>query len=69
MITGAVTLISVMFAIRRLLRLPRWREKARATAVWRLMPGIVWAFLPALGLLVLPSLITAASEASSPVKV
>jgi CubicO group peptidase (beta-lactamase class C family) len=55
-ITALLTLGGGALAVRSLLRLPRWREKARTTSRWRLLPGIAWAFVPGLALLGFPAL-------------
>lgn len=49
--TALLTLTGGFLAVRSLLALPRWAEKARAKPVWRLLPGVLWAFFPALMLL------------------
>lgn len=51
-LTAGLTLIGGLLAVRSLLQLPAWAQKARATSVWRLLPGIAWKFLPAFMLLV-----------------
>jgi CubicO group peptidase (beta-lactamase class C family) len=61
LLVGATTLIGVSLGIRSLLRLPRWAAKAHVTPLWRLLPGVVWAFVPALLLLMLPALVAAGS--------
>ncbi len=55
------TLAGLALAVRSLLRLPQWREKARMLPSWRLLLGLLGAFSPALIWLALPSLITATS--------
>jgi CubicO group peptidase (beta-lactamase class C family) len=55
------TLIGVALAVRSLLRLPQWRQKARGLPLWRLLLGVLGAFSPAVIWLALPSLITATS--------
>ncbi len=57
-ITALLTLTGGALAIRSLLRLPRWPEKARATPLWWLLPGIVWTLVPGLVLLGIPALTT-----------
>jgi CubicO group peptidase (beta-lactamase class C family) len=61
-IIGGLTLMSVWLATYRLLRLPRWVLQARTTPMWRLLLNIGVAFVPALVLLVLPSLIALISD-------
>jgi CubicO group peptidase (beta-lactamase class C family) len=55
------TLTGAALAIRSLLHLPRWRQRAQVLPVWRLLLGLTGTFAPALILLGLPSLITASS--------
>jgi CubicO group peptidase (beta-lactamase class C family) len=55
-ITALLTLSGGVLAIRGLLRLPHWAEKARAAPLWRLLPGTAWTFVPLLALLGLPAL-------------
>jgi CubicO group peptidase (beta-lactamase class C family) len=52
-----ITLIGAGLGLRRLLRLRRWAEQARSRPWWRLLPGIVWPFVPGVVLLGLPSLL------------
>lgn len=49
--TALLTLAGSLLALRSLLALPRWARKTRAKPFWQLLPGIVWAFVPALMLL------------------
>ncbi|MCC6456702.1 MAG: beta-lactamase family protein [Caldilineaceae bacterium] len=60
-LVGLATLIGAALAIRSLLRLPRWRQKAQALPAWRLLLGLTGTFTPVLILLGLPSLVTASS--------
>ena len=55
-ITGLLTLIGSFLAIRSLLLLPQWAQNSSTTPLWQLIPGIVWAFAPALLLLGMPAL-------------
>lgn len=55
-ITGGLTLVGGALAVNSLLRLPQWSQKASATPLWRLLPGILWAFVPAIALLSIPAL-------------
>lgn len=55
-IMGVITLLGAGLALRALLRLPRWAQENRSTPWWRLLPGIVWSFVPGLVLLALPAL-------------
>jgi CubicO group peptidase (beta-lactamase class C family) len=57
LIFAAITLLSGTLEIRWLLRLPHWRQQARLMPVWRLMPGLVWAFVPAALVLTMPALV------------
>ena len=57
-IIGLCTLVGVGVATNRLLRLPRWRQKAKTRPLWRLLLGIVGAISPALILLGFPFFIT-----------
>ncbi len=43
-----LTLAGGLLAGRSLLSLPRWSQKAQAAPLWKLLPGIFWAFVPAL---------------------
>lgn len=47
-ITALLTLVGGVLAVRSLLRLPEWRQKARTSPVWKLLPGILWTFVPML---------------------
>jgi hypothetical protein len=49
--TALLTLAGGFLAARSLLALPRWSQKARGKPAWQLLPGILWAFVPALMLL------------------
>jgi hypothetical protein len=49
--TALLTLAGGFLAARSLLRLPGWKWKALATPVWKLLPGILWTFVPAVMLL------------------
>jgi CubicO group peptidase (beta-lactamase class C family) len=53
-IIALLTLAGGFSAIRSLLFLPRWTQVSEALPVWRLVPGIVWAFAPILANLGLP---------------
>jgi CubicO group peptidase (beta-lactamase class C family) len=55
-ITSFLTLAGGFLAIRSLVRLPRWAERAHSTPTWRLLPGIAWSFVPILALLSMPAL-------------
>jgi hypothetical protein len=55
-IVAVVALVTLLLQIRALLRLPRWRERTRSWSFWRLLPGLVWAFVPAALWLALPAL-------------
>ena len=55
-IIAVVTLVTLMLQIRALLRLPRWSERTRSWSFLRLLPGLIWAFVPAALWLALPSL-------------
>jgi CubicO group peptidase (beta-lactamase class C family) len=56
-ILAALTLLTTTIQVRGLLRLPRWAAKTRGTPVWRLAPGIVWKFVPAVLLVGLQPLV------------
>jgi hypothetical protein len=58
---AVLTLLSVAMEIRWLLRLPHWRQQARLRPLWRLVPGLVWAFVPAVLVLAMPTLVLRAS--------
>jgi hypothetical protein len=62
LIFAAITLVSVALEIRWLLRLPHWRQQARTRPRWRLVPGLVWAFVPAALVLAMPALVLRTSE-------
>lgn len=62
MIIGGLTLLGAAWGIRNLLHLPRWREKARVTPLWRHLLGIGWSFVPALVLLASPQLVALTSD-------
>lgn len=49
--TALLTLVGGGQAVRSLRHLPNWSRKARTQPVWRLLPGILWTFVPALMLL------------------
>ena len=51
---GFLTLLGGVLAIRSLLFLPRWTQMSEATPWWRLLPGIIWTFVPILALLGIP---------------
>jgi CubicO group peptidase (beta-lactamase class C family) len=51
---GILTLIGGFLAIRSLLLLPRWIQMSEVMPWWQLVPGIVWAFVPAVALLGMP---------------
>jgi CubicO group peptidase (beta-lactamase class C family) len=55
-ITGLLILLGSFLAIRSLLWLPQWAQKSSTSPLWQLIPGIVWAFAPALLLLSMPAL-------------
>jgi CubicO group peptidase (beta-lactamase class C family) len=52
--TALLTLVGGFLAIRSLLLLPRWLQRSEMMSLWQLLPGIVWAFVPALTLLGMP---------------
>ncbi len=54
--TGFLTLIGGFLALRSLWLLPRWARMSETMPWWQLLPGIAWAFVPALALLGLPLL-------------
>lgn len=62
LIGGGITLLGVALALRSLLGLPRWRRKAATTPLWRLLPGIGWAFVPGMAVLSLPWLVAVSSD-------
>jgi hypothetical protein len=53
---GVLTFVGVFLAIRSLLLLPRWSQISETMPVWRLLPGILWTFVPVLILLGIPLL-------------
>ena len=58
-LTAGLTLIGGLLAVRSLIHLPAWAQKARTAPRWRLLPGIAWAFFPAFMLLAgIPALTT-----------
>jgi CubicO group peptidase (beta-lactamase class C family) len=57
LIFATMTLLSVVIGVRSLLRLPHWRQQARARPLWRLLPGLVWVFVPAALVLAMPALV------------
>lgn len=56
-----LTLVGAAVGVRSLLRLPHWAERARATPLWRLALGMVWAFVPASLALAMPAIILKSS--------
>jgi hypothetical protein len=62
LISGGVTLLGVALVLRSLLRLPHWRRKVATTSLWRLLPGIGWAFMPGIVVLSLPWLVAVSSD-------
>lgn len=46
-ITALLTLAGSVLGARSLVRLPAWKQKARTAPRWKLLPGILWAFVPA----------------------
>jgi CubicO group peptidase (beta-lactamase class C family) len=58
---GILTLVGVALGIRSLLRLPRWAERSRAIPLWRLVPGILWMFVPASLALAMPEIVLRSS--------
>jgi hypothetical protein len=60
-LVALATLAGLILALRSLLRLPQWRQKARMLPLWRLLLGLLGTFSPALLWLALPSLITTTS--------
>lgn len=46
-----LTLAGVFLAVRSLLRLPDWAKQARTKPAWKLLPGILWTFVPMLMLM------------------
>jgi hypothetical protein len=57
LIFAAITLLSVALEIHWLLRLPHWRQQAHTRPLWHLVPGLVWAFVPAALVLTMPALV------------
>ncbi|MFO7322002.1 MAG: serine hydrolase domain-containing protein [Chloroflexota bacterium] len=55
-IMAAITLLGLALALRSMVRLPRWKGRHAHTPVWRLIPGIVWAFMPIIILAAFPQL-------------
>jgi CubicO group peptidase (beta-lactamase class C family) len=64
MLMGVITLIGMGLAIRSMIRLSGWSARTRHLPLWRLIPGMLWTFVPAGVLLGLPWLITATSGRS-----
>jgi hypothetical protein len=62
LIGAGITLLGVALALRSLLGLPRWRRKASTTPLWRLVPGIGWAFAPGVVVLSLPWMVAVSSD-------
>ena len=56
LIVAVVTLITLLLQIRALLRLPKWAQRTHNRPLWRLIPGLVWAFVPTALFLALPTL-------------
>jgi CubicO group peptidase (beta-lactamase class C family) len=56
-ILGLLTVIGVLLAVRSLVWLPRWQAKHRKTPLIRLLPDLLWTFLPAVLVLLLPQLV------------
>jgi CubicO group peptidase (beta-lactamase class C family) len=52
-----LTLAGTALAVRSLRRLPGWAERARRVPLWRLAPGIVWAFVPAALVVAMPDIV------------
>ena len=59
LIAGLVTLAGLALAVRGILRLPRWADRARVRPAWRAAPGILWKLVPAALALALPALVLA----------
>ena len=57
LILGAFSALGIGLAVRSLLRLPRWTARALGAPRWQLVPGLIWAFAPAILLLGLPQLL------------
>lgn len=49
--TALLTIAGGGMAVRSLRQLPNWSKNAHTLPVWRLVPGILWTFVPALMLL------------------
>ena len=58
---GLLTLAGLALGIRSLLRLPAWANRADAVPAWRLVPGIVWKFVPAALVLAMPAIVLQSS--------
>lgn len=54
---AVLTVVTAALQLRGLLKLPRWAAKAKNTAAWRLVPGIVWQFVPMVVLIGMQSLV------------
>jgi CubicO group peptidase (beta-lactamase class C family) len=61
---GVVTLLGGALALRSLLRVPLWIQRARNRPWWRVLPGIVWPLVPGLVLIALPSLLVPLADRS-----
>ena len=57
-----LALLGIALAILSLVRLPHWFRQHSNTPTWRLLPGILLTFVPAIVLVLLPTLVTAGSE-------
>lgn len=57
LILAAFSALGTVLAIRSLLQLPRWTTRAICASRWKLVPGLVWTFAPAILLLALPQLL------------
>jgi len=54
---AVLVFVTATLQVRGLLGLRRWASKTKNRPVWRLVPGIVWKFVPAALLVGLPSLV------------
>lgn len=54
LLIAGVTVATVVLQVRAWRRVPRWIEAAKGTPVWRRIPGLIWAFVPAAFFVALP---------------
>ena len=61
-ILALLAIVSIALTGHSLLRLRFWAAKVHSMPRWRLLPGIIWAFVPAALVLAMPGLVLATGE-------